>query len=136
VIKTKVVGLRELQAECMILSRELEAVEEPAAMAAGEPIRSSWEGNVPVYEGHYRDALAVVWDRERRKAAVGTQWVPGLDREEQPFIYAARLEYGDASISAQPSARPALKAARKQALDAAAGPLSAKVRGRRPRVRV
>lgn len=127
-----ILGLSDLTAEIKRLSSDLQVAEDPAAMAAGEPIKEAWRDLVPIYEGHYRDALTVVHLPERG-AAVGTRWLGYLPRNEQPFVYSKRLEFGDSAIHAQPSARPAMKQSKRQALEAGAEPFRSVVRGRRPR---
>ena len=133
-LRTKVLGIRDLQAEVARTAEELRTAERPAEMAAGEPIRDKWKALVPFHEGHYRDSLAVAW-LGKLGAAGGTAWVPGLPRDEQPLIYAKRLEYGDSEIRAQPSARPALAAARAEAVEAGADEFRTVIRRRKARRR-
>jgi hypothetical protein len=45
--------------------------------------------------------------------------VAGVPDEEQPVLYAGRLEFGDADRPAKPSARPAFDTARERAVQAA-----------------
>lgn len=131
-IDAKVLGIKELQAEIDRTIKELREAENPAALAAGEPIRDKWRDLVPVLDGNYRNALAVGWTG-KKGAAVGTTWLPGLDRREQPVLYSKRLEFGDSVIPAQPSARPALAASKAQALEAGAEPFRSVIKGRRAR---
>lgn len=128
----KVTGLSQLQANIGALTHDLQGAEKPAGLAAGEPIRAKWQSLVPVYEGHYRDSLVVVW-MEGAGAVVGTSWLASVDRDEQPFQYSKRLEFGDTEIHPHPSARPAMKASRKEALAAGGEPFAAVIRGRRSR---
>lgn len=130
--RVKIAGLTELQSECDKMAKELAVAERPAEMAAGEEIKEVWRGLVPVDEGNYRDSLGVSW-LGKQGAAVGITWLSGLDRNEQPVLYAKRLEFGDSEIQAQPSARPAVEQSRAAALEAGAEPLRAVVRGRRAR---
>ena len=130
----KVVGLKDLQREIDLATKEVMTAERPAEMAAGEPIRETWHGMVPVLDGNYQQSLTTVWD-PKVGAVVGTAWVPGLPRDDQPFLYSKRLEFGDATLPAHPSARPALAASRQRALDAAEEPLASVVKGRRSRKR-
>lgn len=131
-LKVKMLGIREMQQACDQTARELMEAEDPAALAAGEPIKDKWKGLVPWYEGNYERSLAVAWTGIKG-AAVGTAWVPGLPRDEQPFIYSKRLEFGEFGTTAQPSARPAMVAARAEALEAGAEPLRSVIKGRRAR---
>lgn len=131
-IKVKIAGLKEMQAAADQTSRELLEAEQPAAMAAGEPIRDKWKDLVPVLDGNYRDSLIVTW-LGKQGAAVGTMWLGHLPREDQPLFYAKRHEFGDSIIPAQPSARPALAQSRAAALEAGAEPFRSVVRGRRAR---
>lgn len=128
---TKILGVSDLQAEIARLQKDVGEAEDPAALAAGEPIGEKWAGLVQVYEGHLRDSITVAWTS--RGAAVGTKWLPGVPRDEQPFIYSRIAEYGKDDRPAHPAARPAAKAARREALAAGAVPLQAVVKGRRPR---
>lgn len=130
----KVLGLKDLQAECDKAAKDVMEAERPAEMAAGEPIREKWHGMVPVEDGNYQESLTVAWD-PKAGAIVGTAWVSGLDRDDQPFLYAKRLEFGDSDLPAHPSARPALAASKREALEAAEEPFRAKIKGRRPRKR-
>jgi hypothetical protein len=132
-LKVKVLGISEMQAEAASMAAELRAAEDPAAMAAGAPIRDKWHGLVPILDGNYRDSLTVA--HTTKGAAVGTAWLARLPREEQPFIYSKRLEFGESGVTAQPSARPALEAARAEALDAGADEFRSVVKGRRKRQR-
>jgi hypothetical protein len=126
----RVLGLPQLQESIDETSRELMEAEDPAAMAAGEPIREKWRDLVPVLDGNYRESLTVAWLGARKGAAVGIRWLPQVPREDQPVLYAKRLEFGDWAIPAQPSARPALAAARAEAVEAGAEPFRSVVRGR------
>lgn len=130
----KILGLSDLQASIDSTVEDLREAEDPATMAAGQPIRERWAGLVPVKDGNYRDSLVVV-HIEGKGAAVGTAWLGRVPREEQPFLYSKRLEFGDSVIPAQPSARPALAAAREDAIEAGAEPFRSVVKGRRKRKR-
>lgn len=130
----KVLGLDDLQESIDSTVEELRAAEDPAALAAAVPYLEKWRGFVPVLDGNYRDSLTVAWLGEKG-AAVGTRWLPQLPREEQPVMYAKRLEFGDSEIHAQPSARPALAAGRQEALEAGGEEFRSVVRGRRKRKR-
>lgn len=129
---TKVLGLDQLQGEIDKVVRELEVQEQPAMMAAGQPILETWQAMVPVLDGNYRRALAVVW-LGKIGAAVGPTWLADLERDEQPILYSKRLEFGDSLMPAQPSARPALEASRPAAIEAGAEQFRTVVRGRRSR---
>lgn len=131
-IDVKVLGIKEMQAEVARVTKELREAEQPAAMAAGEPIREKWRDLVPVLDGNYRDSLTVAWTGIKG-AAVGTTWLGGVDRTDQPVLYAKRLEFGDSAIPAQPSARPALAASKRQALEAGSEPFRSVIKGRRAR---
>lgn len=123
--------MRELQANIKRVTKELEMAEDPAAMAAGEPIADAWRKLVPVLDSNYQNAITVAWLKGPKKAGVGTRWMPELPRDEQPVLYASRFEYGDSEIAARPSARPALKQAQGAAVEAAAVELRMRVKGRR-----
>lgn len=131
-IKVRIQGLRELDREMQKVSRELMEAEDPAQMAAGEPIREKWASLVPVLDGNYKRALTVRW-LGKKGAAVAVGWLGDIDRNDEPILYSKRLEFGDSEIPAQPSARPALAAAQQQALEAGAEPFRTVVRGRRGR---
>lgn len=129
VVSFKVLGLKDVQSALDATALELREAEDPAALAAADPILEKWRSMVPVKDGNYRDSLTVAW-LGKAGAAVGTRWLPTLPREEQPFLYAKPLEFGNSHQSAQPSARPALAAARAEALDASGEPFRSVVRGR------
>lgn len=135
-MSVSLLGVPELKAEIDRLTKDMAIAEDASALAAAEPVKDAWVGFVPVFEGHYRDSLVVVWLDDKGAAAVGTRYLPGVPRDEQPFIYSKRLEFGDSDIGAQPSARPAAKAAKAEALAAGAPPLQAVIKGRRPRKRL
>lgn len=132
---TKVLGLKQLQQSADRVARELAEAEDPAQMAAGEVIAEAWRGFVPILEGHYRDSIHVAW-LGKKGAAVGTKWLAGVPRNEQPVLYARRLETGDSEMPAQPSARPALEQARPEAIEAMADEFRTVVRGTRRRRKV
>lgn len=129
----RILGGVDLNKEIDRLCRELEAVEDPAAMAAAKPILEMWRSLVPIREGHYRDSLTITWLKDKGKAGIGTRWLSYLERNDQPFIYSKVLEFGSSDTAAQPSQRPALKASRAAAIEAGAVPIKAVVKGRRPR---
>jgi len=129
---TTILGLKQLRRNIDQTSRDLMEAEDPAQMAAGEVIRDKWRALVPVLEGNYRDSLAVQW-LGKKGAAVGTSWLGSVERNEQPVLYASRLEFGDSEMPAQPSARPALEQSRGPATDAAADEFRSVIRGTRRR---
>lgn len=135
-LRVRVLGDVDLKKEVSRLIKDLDEVEDPAAMAAAVPIWEKWRELVPVLEGHYRDSLTIVWLKAEQKAGIGTRWLPYLERNDQPVIYSKTLEFGDSDAAARPSQRPALKASRQAAIDAGAVPIKAVVKGRRPRKRV
>lgn len=127
----QVLGLRELQAELKKVAKDIELAQDPAAMAAGEPIKEAWRGLVPVEAGYYQESITVAWLGKLGKAAVGTAWMPSVAKNEQPVLYASRLEYGDSEMPAQPSAKPALAQSRDDAIQAAEVPLKAALKRRK-----
>jgi len=133
-LNVKVLGLPELQAEIDRTTAELRAAEDPAQMAAAVPILEAWRSRVPVLDGNYRDSLTIA-NLGVKGAAVGTAWLGEVPREEQPVMYAKRLEFGDSTMRPQPSARPALEATRQQAAEAGGDEFRSVVRGRKPRKR-
>jgi len=130
----KLLGVPELQEEIDKVCAELREAEDPAALAAAEPFLAHWLARVPVLDGNYRDALVVAW-LGKDGAAVGTRWLPELPREQQPFIYSKRLEFGTYGVRPQPSARPALEAGKREALEAGEVEFRSVVKGRKPRKR-
>jgi HK97 gp10 family phage protein len=127
----KVLGIKELQSNIKGVNRQLAQMEDPAERAAGEVIKDAWEVRVPFKDGHYRRSLAV--GPTKKGMAVGVTWLPDLPREEQPVMYAKRLEFGDSARHPQPSMRPALEASRAEATAAAGTELSAVAKGRKAR---
>ena len=132
-VRVRILGGVDLQKEVSRLIKDLDEVEDPAAMAAAVPIWEKWRELVPVLDGHYRDSLTIVWLKAEQKAGIGTRWLPYLERNDQPVIYSKVLEFGSSDTAAKPSARPALRASRGAAIEAGAVPIKALVKGRRPR---
>ena len=128
----KILGLKDIQRNAEQTARDLAEAEDPAQMRAGEIIAERWRALVSILEGNYRDAIHVAW-LGKKGAAVGTKWLGNLPRNEQPVMYARRLETGDSEMPAQPSARPALEQARPEAIEAMADEFRTVVRGTRRR---
>ena len=131
-IKVRVLGMDKVQQELKRVSAELVAQEDPAQMAAGEPIREKWASLVPVLDGNYKRAITVRW-LGKKGAAVAVGWLGDIDRNDEPILYSKRLEFGDSEISAHPSARPALVASQQAAMEAGADEFRTVIRGRRGR---
>lgn len=133
-MSVKVLGLKQLKKNADATARELMEAEDPAQMSAATIIAEKWRSLVPVLEGNYRDAIGIEW-LGRKGAVVGPKWLGHIPRNEQPVLYARRLETGDSEMPAQPSARPALESARGEATDAMADEFRSVVRGTRKRRR-
>jgi HK97 gp10 family phage protein len=107
-----------------------------ALLAAGGVIADDWQERVPVLDAHYRDSLEGAERAARTKAgasgSVAPRKVSGLPDDEQPLAYAARLEFGDADRTAEPSARPAFDVSSNHAVEAAADVLAAAAEGVAP----
>lgn len=86
--------------------------------AGAEVLAEAWRDRVPVDEGHYRDSIEVVMDGPTAIVRVGR--VQGVPDDEQPQLYAVRLEYGDEERAPQPSLRRAIFESRRQIADAMA----------------
>ena len=130
----KVLGLPELDEACRDTANELMEAEQPSAMAAAEPIKEKWVELVPVLDGNYRRSLTITW-LGKVGAGIGTAWLNDLPRNEQPFLYAKPLEFGNSHQGAEPSARPAIAASKQQAIAAGEEPLRSVIRGRSRRRR-
>jgi hypothetical protein len=107
-----------------------------ATQAGGEVLAVAWRDRVPVDDGNYRDAIEAVGKpgKNGATALVRLKPVMGLPNDQQPRLYAPRLEYGSAAYSeqslrrgtsggkrtrrAQPSLRPAFDAVKGEMLDA------------------
>ncbi len=91
-----------------------------AVRDGGEVIVDAWKAKVPVLDANYQDSIRVQARATKGGATgiVGVGPIRGLPRNEQPRWYAARLEYGDRSRGAQPSARPAFDTSKQRAGDA------------------
>lgn len=131
---TRVLGVKDLQSEIAHLSKVLESLEDPAAVAMGEVVAAKWRSLVPVLDGHYRDSIQV--GQTKKGTAVGITWLGNLPRNQQPVMYAKRLEFGYSGTTAQPSARPAAEQSRAEAVAAGRDTLLPAIKGRRPRKRV
>jgi HK97 gp10 family phage protein len=104
-----------------------------ALLAAGGVIADDWQGRVPVLDADYRTSLEGAERAARTKfgasGSVAPRKMSGLPDDEQPFAYAARLEFGDADRAAEPSARPAFDASSNHAVEAAADVLATAAEG-------
>jgi hypothetical protein len=104
-----------------------------ALLAAVGVLADEWQGRVPVLDANYRSSLEGAARAAKTKAgasgSVALRKVPGLPDEDQPFAYAARLEFGDADRPAEPSARPAFDIARERAVQAAGDVLAKAAEG-------
>ena len=91
-----------------------------AVRDGGEVVVDAWKAKVPTLDYHYQNAIRVQARATKGGAEgiVGVGPIRGLPRNEQPRWYAARLEYGDRSRGAQPSARPAFDTSKQRASDA------------------
>lgn len=120
-----------------------------ALEAAGAVIEDEWKNLVRVEDGNYRNSISTKISATARGAA-GTIAVRHLDRlvshtknpeQEQPYLYAARLEFGSSGVilrfrgrhrqqitaprRAFPAARPAFDRMKGEAVDRAATVLAA-----------
>lgn len=75
-----------------------------ASRAGAEVLQEEWKERVPVLEGHYRDSITVV--EQGPDAAVTVGPVAGVPPDEQPVLYAPKLEF-----TSHPALRPAIDAA-------------------------
>ena len=91
------------------------------------------EGRVPVLDANDRHSLDGATRAAKTKAgasgSVGPRKVAAIEDADQPFAYAARLEFGDADRAAEPSARPAFDTARERAVQAAGDVLAMAAEG-------
>lgn len=126
------------------LARKLAALEKgmrdavlaEATAAGAKVLADAWRDRVPIDEGHYRDAIEHKAKAGKRGATglVQVGKAPGVPDDEQPRLYAARLEFGSAratkatltagrtdfasrSRRAQPSLRPAFDACKGEMVD-------------------
>lgn len=104
-----------------------------ALIAAGGVLAGEWQGRVPVLDANYQRSLEGAQRAAKTKAgasgSVAPRKVPGVGDADQPFAYAARLEFGDADRAAEPSARPAFDSARERAVQAAGDVLAKAAEG-------
>ncbi|MCL4294043.1 MAG: hypothetical protein KJ056_13650 [Acidimicrobiia bacterium] len=104
-----------------------------ALLAAGGVLGEEWQSRVPVLDANYQRSLDGAARAAKTKTgaagSVGPRQVAGLADADQPTAYAARLEFGDSSRPAEPSARPAFDAARERAVRAASGVLATAAEG-------
>lgn len=107
-----------------------------ATQAGGDVLAEAWRARVPVLDGNYRDAIEAKAKPGKRGATgvVQLRKLGGVPSDEQPRLYAPRLEFGSAYGSkraftsgtagkarirqAQPSLRPAFDAVKGEMLDA------------------
>lgn len=108
-----------------------------ATQAGADVLAKEWRGKVPVLDGNYRSAIEAK-AKPGKIGATGLVQVgsaPGVPPDEQPRLYAARLEFGSARATkatrsagrtdyarrerkAQPSLRPAFDSCKGEMLDA------------------
>lgn len=104
-----------------------------AVLAAGGVLAQEWQRRVPVLDANYQHSLEGAERAVKTKAgasgSVAPRKLPGLDDNDQPIAYAARLEFGDADRPAEPSARPAFDVAQDRAVRAAEDVLRPAVNG-------
>jgi HK97 gp10 family phage protein len=104
-----------------------------ALLTAGSVLADEWRSRVPVLDAHYQASLDAAPRAAKTKVgasgSVAPRKVPGLPDGDQPFAYAARLEFGDADRPAEPSARPAFDTARERSVQAAGDVLTKAAEG-------
>lgn len=87
-----------------------------ALREGGLVIAEEWAAQVPVLDGHYRrslqqdDTVKVAATKNGASGSVRPTIVAGIPLNEQPILYAAKLEF-----TSEPSARPAFDASRDHA---------------------
>lgn len=135
--RATVEGGPQLAAALRELEDKVRAKASKEALAAGGRVYADeWADRVPVGEppddphpGAYRRAMedpkAVKTSKTKRgaSASVAPALLGELPDDDQPRVYAARLEWGDADRVPQPSARAAFDAVSAQAVDAIADEL-------------
>jgi len=123
-------GGPELAAKLAAMDKKLRnVVAKDAVSAMGRVIADQWANAVPIgkppddpHPGAYQRAMrepTAVTVRASTNGANGTvrpATLADLADDQQPRLYAARLEFGDADREAEPSARPAFEAAQQPAL--------------------
>jgi HK97 gp10 family phage protein len=116
-----------------------DALLQKATLAGGKVLEEAWKERVPIKDGNYRAAITAQAKPGKRGATglVSVKDVPGVDKEDQPKLYASRLEFGSARAThatltsgrtdfasrgrvAQPSLRPAFDSVQGEMLDAMA----------------
>lgn len=136
-----IVGLPQLDLAFIALQARLNLAAPTALQAAGGTIEERWKALVPVQDGNYKRAISTEVESSPFGAR-GSIAVRHLDNlvahtahpeNEQPYLYASRLEYGGpgtvtvygkAQVSAvwraHPSARPAFDEKKDEAVNKAA----------------
>lgn len=119
----RIEGTEELRAALADLEKKTRnEIAKAGIKAAGEVIQTEWRERVPVLDANYQRAVQTGQVRASKRGATGVVYphdIPGVADDEQPYEYAHRLEYGDAGMAAQPSARPAFDASKDAAVEAA-----------------
>ena len=129
-LQVTLVGGPELSRALQRLDDEVRVkVAKEAVMAMGEPIAAAWQQKLPIGPEpyHLKDAITAKSGKTKYGASgsVAPRRVKGAEPNEQPGVYAAKLEYGSRYTSAQPSARPAFDQQKQNAVDAAENVLRA-----------
>lgn len=118
--KAYIEGGPALAAKLQALDKKIRnEIAKDAVTAGGRIIADEWADYVPIGEpphdphpGAYRDSLRS-FDAVKVRATVNgasatiRPAVLGLPENQQPRLYAGKLEFGDGNYEAQPSARPA-----------------------------
>ena len=116
---TKITNLPQVRRQMDVLGVALGGEVANKAVEAGcKVFQERWKDLVPVFEGHYRDAIFYKVEPSWTHGPFGyvyVGWLREVSFDEQPFRYAQRLEYGRLGIPANPSARGAFDSAQDDA---------------------
>jgi hypothetical protein len=137
--KAAILGGPELAAKLAALDKRIRNDYAKAAlMEGGKVIAQEWSRRAPVgqspedeHPGAYRDSLLqedAVKVRASANGATGSVspgTVSGIPLDDQPRVYAAKLEF----VDAEPAARPAFEAAKGQAAEVIGASLKKAIEG-------
>jgi hypothetical protein len=123
-LSAKIVNLPQFGRQMAVLGVLLNGqVAEKAVEEGCKVFKTKWKGTAPYFEGHYQNAIFYKVEPSKATGPFGwvyVGWLPGVPFNEQPFLYAQRLEYGRLGIPANPSARAAFESGKGEATRAMA----------------
>jgi HK97 gp10 family phage protein len=124
------VGMDELRLKFQALEEKVGfRAAHDATLAAGKVVEAEWQQRIRSQnwndsDGHFASSIEARYIKSRRKKAaevtVARRWI-GVPKGEQPLWYGHRLEFGDSTMPARPTGRPAFDSSKDNAIGVARG---------------